>query len=31
LPDGRTVAEYEHELRMLESEARADRRGGWGY
>lgn len=31
LPDGRTAPEYEHELRMLESEARTDRRGGWGY
>jgi len=31
LPDGRSAAVYEQELRQLEAEALAARRGGWGY
>lgn len=30
LPDGRTTEQYTSELRALEEEARAARRGGWG-
>ena len=29
LPDGRTTAQYQQQLRQLESEARAAGRGGW--